>query len=92
MQGFAIDTSLAPEYPGIENTEHISDWNPPFPVNLKLIRPIDEEYWDQYHAAPKAIHFLGCRKTLMEQPIWKLNIVASSSTVPHGSCHIQAKI
>ena len=64
MQGLAIDTSLAPEYPGIENTKHISDWNPPFPVNLKLIRPIDEEYWDQYHAAPKAIISLNAGKRL----------------------------
>ncbi|MCI0617301.1 ABC transporter permease, partial [bacterium] len=64
MQGLAIDTSLAPEYPGIENTKHISDWNPPFPVNLKLIRPIDEEYWDQYHAAPKAFISLNAGKRL----------------------------
>ncbi len=64
MRGLAIDTSLAPEYPGIENTKHISDWNPPFPVNLKLIRPIDEEYWDQYHAAPKAIISLDAGKRL----------------------------
>ncbi len=54
MKGFAVDSSLAPEYPGIQDTDDISDWSPPFPVDLKLIRPIDEEYWDLYHAAPKA--------------------------------------
>lgn len=64
MQGLAIDTSLAPDYPGIHTAKHISDWNPPFPVNLKLIRPIDEEYWNQYHAAPKAIISLNAGKRL----------------------------
>jgi ABC-type antimicrobial peptide transport system permease subunit len=64
MNGLAIDTSLAPEYPGIEHTKNISDWAPPFPVDLKLIRPIDEDYWDQYHAAPKAFISLNAGKRL----------------------------
>jgi putative ABC transport system permease protein len=59
-----FDTSYAPDYPGIQNAKHISDWNPPFPVNLKLIRPIDEEYWNQYHAAPKAIISLNAGQKL----------------------------
>lgn len=59
-----FDTSFAPDYPGIQNAKHISDWNPPFPVNLKLIRPIDEEYWNQYHAAPKAIISLNAGQRL----------------------------
>ena len=60
MKGFAIDSSLAPEYPGIQNTENISEWSPPFPVDLNLIRPIDEEYWDLHRAAPKA--FISLKK------------------------------
>ncbi|HEY7161464.1 MAG TPA: FtsX-like permease family protein, partial [Acidobacteriota bacterium] len=59
-----FDTSFAPDYPGIQNAKHISDWNPPFPVDLKLIRPIDEEYWNQYHAAPKAIISLAAGQKL----------------------------
>lgn len=64
MEGIAIDTSLAPDYPGIQNAKHMSEWNPPFPVNLKLIRPIDENYWNQYHAAPKAIISLNAGQKL----------------------------
>jgi putative ABC transport system permease protein len=52
--GLAADADLAPRYPGIQDAEHISDWTPPFPVDLSLIRPRDEQYWDQYRATPKA--------------------------------------
>ena len=31
----------------------MSDWDPPVPVDLDLIRPRDEEYWDRYEATPK---------------------------------------
>lgn len=58
VSGFApidpADQALAPDYPGITGTESISDWDPPFPVDLKKIRPSDEAYWDKYRATPKA--------------------------------------
>jgi len=54
MQDTASDRSLAPEYPGIQDAENMSDWSPPFPVDLSLIRPQDENYWDQFRATPKA--------------------------------------
>ena len=52
--GLAADPNLAPRYPGIEDAHHISDWSPPFPVDLNLIRPQDETYWDTFRATPKA--------------------------------------
>jgi putative ABC transport system permease protein len=52
--GLGADPDLAPRYPGVQDAEHISDWTPPFPVDLNLIRPRDEQYWDQYRATPKA--------------------------------------
>ncbi|HEY4492281.1 MAG TPA: FtsX-like permease family protein, partial [Acidobacteriota bacterium] len=54
MKGLAADRHLAPEYPGIQDAERISEWSPPFPIDLNLIRPKDEEYWEQYRATPKA--------------------------------------
>ncbi|MCZ6650853.1 MAG: FtsX-like permease family protein [Acidobacteria bacterium] len=53
-EGLALDPGLTPDYPGIADAKHISDWDPPFPVNLKLIRPRDEAYWDEHRGAPKA--------------------------------------
>jgi ABC-type antimicrobial peptide transport system permease subunit len=54
MTGMAIDRDLTPEYPGITQAETIGDWDPPFPVDLKRVRPRDEDYWKKYHTAPKA--------------------------------------
>ncbi len=52
--GLAANPDLAPRYPGIQEADDMSDWSPPFPVDLSLIRPLDEQYWDQYRATPKA--------------------------------------
>jgi putative ABC transport system permease protein len=54
MEGMGADPKLVPDYPGITESAQISDWDPPFPVDLSRIRPRDEEYWARYRAAPKA--------------------------------------
>jgi ABC-type lipoprotein release transport system permease subunit len=54
MRGLGADPSLTPDYPGIQNAEDISAWEPPFPVDLDSIRTEDELYWDRHGAAPKA--------------------------------------
>jgi len=55
MAGIGADPTLTPDYPGISDAADMTSWDPPFPVELKRIRPQDEDYWDQYRAAPKAI-------------------------------------
>jgi putative ABC transport system permease protein len=50
----AGDRDLAPVYPGISDSPTLSDWDPPFPVDLRRIRPVDEAYWQQYRTTPKA--------------------------------------
>ena len=32
----------------------LEDWDPPFPIDLSRIRPVDEQYWDDYRTTPKA--------------------------------------
>jgi ABC-type lipoprotein release transport system permease subunit len=54
MEGLGADRELVPDYPGLQDAEDISAWDPPFPVDLRLIREEDEEYWDEHGAAPKA--------------------------------------
>ncbi|HEY3579841.1 MAG TPA: FtsX-like permease family protein, partial [Pyrinomonadaceae bacterium] len=51
--GLAADRDLVPAYPGITESENISDWDPPFPVDLKRVRKQDEDYWHQYRTTPK---------------------------------------
>lgn len=55
MSGLGGDQTLTPDYPGISDATDISSWDPPFPVDLKRVRKQDEDYWDRYRAAPKAL-------------------------------------
>ncbi len=48
------DRDFAPSYPGITDSPTMDSWDPPFPVDLKKIRPRDEVYWERYRTAPKA--------------------------------------
>ncbi|HBY62664.1 MAG TPA: hypothetical protein DEH78_22815, partial [Solibacterales bacterium] len=48
------DRDFAPQYPGITDVDSISQWDPPFPVDLKRIRPKDEEFWNRHRTTPKA--------------------------------------
>jgi putative ABC transport system permease protein len=54
MQGVAADRDLAPDYPGITDTDSLADWDPPFPIDLNRVRPKDEDYWRRYRTTPKA--------------------------------------
>ncbi len=57
MRGLGADPDLVPEFAGITDAEHIDEWEPPFPIDLSRITDRDEQYWDEYRAAPKA--FVG---------------------------------
>ncbi len=48
------DRTMAPSYPGITESSTLADWDPPFPMDLKKVRPVDEAYWNQYRTTPKA--------------------------------------
>lgn len=48
------DRVMAPDYPGISDANTVADWDPPFPMDLNKIRPVDERYWEQFKTTPKA--------------------------------------
>lgn len=60
------DRDYAPEYPGITESNSLRDWDPPFPLDLRRVRAIDEQYWKQYRTTPKAFIALA-----RGQQIWK---------------------
>jgi putative ABC transport system permease protein len=64
IAGAAADRNLAPVYPGISDADTLGDWNPPFPIDLKRVRPVDEEYWKQYRTTPKAFIPFGAGREL----------------------------
>ena len=48
------DRDLAPVYPGISESPTLEDWDPPFPIDLRRVRRVDEDYWKAYRTTPKA--------------------------------------
>jgi ABC-type lipoprotein release transport system permease subunit len=72
MTDQAADRDYVPDYPGITTTQNISDWDPPFPVDLKRVRPQDEQYWHQYRTTPKAFIPLEAGQQLWQSRYGKL--------------------
>jgi ABC-type lipoprotein release transport system permease subunit len=68
----AGDRDMTPDYPGITESLHLADWNPPFPVDLKRVRPRDEEYWTRYKGTPKAFVRLERAQALWGHRLGKL--------------------
>ena len=54
FEGAADDRQLDPDYPGITEANDVAEWDPPFAIDLSLVRPKDEDYWDEYRTTPKA--------------------------------------
>lgn len=50
----AADRDFAPAFAGITESDSLADWDPPFPIDLRRIRPADEDYWKRYRTTPKA--------------------------------------
>ncbi len=61
-----INGSMAPEIPGITEARSISDWDPPFPVDLARIRRKDEDFWNRHKATPKAFIDLAAGQKLWQ--------------------------
>jgi putative ABC transport system permease protein len=72
MKGLAADRDLVPDYPGITESETLGDWDPPFPIDLKRIRPQDEGYWKKYRTTPKAFIQLTVGQELWQTRFGKL--------------------
>ncbi|MDA1140116.1 MAG: FtsX-like permease family protein [Planctomycetota bacterium] len=75
MEGLGRDRNLTPEYPGIHEARTMADWNPPFPVHLKSIRPNDEKYWEEYRATPKAFVSLETGQKLWSSRFGRLTAI-----------------
>ena len=72
LEGAAADPDLTPDYPGITQAGSLFEWDPPFPIDLSLVGPRDEEYWDRYRTTPKAFLELEAGQALWESRWGKL--------------------
>ena len=87
MDGIGGDQTLTPEYPGISDAADMTSWDPPFPVDLKRVRPKDEEYWDLHRAAPKALVSIA-----VGQRLWGSRYGKVSSLRLSGSAGIDPQL
>ncbi|HKU77339.1 MAG TPA: FtsX-like permease family protein [Pyrinomonadaceae bacterium] len=82
IAGLAADRDLVPEYPGITESEDMSEWDPPFPIDLDRVRKQDEDYWHQYRTTPKAFIPLSTAQSLWQTRFGKLTSMRVES--PNG--------
>ena len=75
ITGSAGDRDFAPDYPGITQTASLHDWDPPFPIDLKRVRPSDDEYWKKYRTTPKAFLPLAAGQKLWGSRFGKLTSI-----------------
>ena len=47
------DPHLTPTVPGLTDKDSIANWNAPFKLELDLIQPADDDYYDHYRLTPK---------------------------------------
>ena len=99
IEGAAGDPDLAPQYPGITDSDNLGDWDPPFPIDLERIRHRDEQYWDQYRTTPKAFVPLEKGQELWQSRFGKLTSLrlfveesAATPTASSGSDQLQAAV
>jgi putative ABC transport system permease protein len=79
IAGLAADRELVPDYPGINQSPSLADWDPPFPIDLRRIRKQDEDYWAQYRTTPKAFMPLTSGQALWGSRFGKLTSIRLSS-------------
>ena len=82
ITGFAADRDLVPSYPGITESQNLSDWDPPFPLDLGRVRKEDEDYWHQYRTTPKAFIPQALAEQLWQTRFGKLTSVRVESGKP----------
>ncbi|HEU4835976.1 MAG TPA: FtsX-like permease family protein, partial [Pyrinomonadaceae bacterium] len=79
ISGLAADRDLVPEYPGITESEDMSAWDPPFPIDLGRVRKEDEDYWHEYRTTPKAFIPLSTAQQLWATRFGKLTSIRLES-------------
>lgn len=89
IAGIAADRNLVPDYPGITESENMSDWDPPFPIDLNRVRKQDEDYWHQYRATPKAFVPLVDGQKLWQTRFGKLTSIRLQSSDDHSALDLE---
>ncbi len=85
LAGSAADPGFTPEYKGVTDTKNLADWDPPFPMDLKLIRDKDEAYWDEHRTTPKAFVGLADGRRLWAEDADRFGTLTSIRLTPRDA-------
>ncbi|MEO8271828.1 MAG: ABC transporter permease, partial [Aureliella sp.] len=47
------DPNFTPTVPGLTDKDSMANWDAPFPLDLNLIKPADDDYYERYRLTPK---------------------------------------
>ena len=92
LTGSAADRDLAPDYPGISNTNSLRDWDPPFPIDLRRVRPRDDDYWKKYRTTPKAFLPLSVGQKLWGSRFGKLTSIRVHGAADEFAARLRAEL
>ncbi|HSD45546.1 MAG TPA: FtsX-like permease family protein, partial [Pyrinomonadaceae bacterium] len=96
IAGLAADRDLVPAYPGITESENMSEWDPPFPIDLDRVRKQDEDYWHEYRTTPKAFVLLRTGQKLWQTRFGKLTSIrfqfSGDDSLPDRANSLQQKL
>ena len=92
MTGLGADAELTPDFPGIADADSISDWEPPFPIELGRVRDQDEEYWEEYRATPKAFLSLDAGARLWASRFGRLTALRLATADEAGAERLRTEL
>lgn len=64
LEGAAADRTLMPDFPGLAKAEKTENWDAGVALDMKRIRPKDEQYWKEHRGTPKAFVALDTGKQM----------------------------
>lgn len=92
MRSLGADAQLTPDVPGVSDAADMAGWDPPFPVDLGLVRPQDEAYWDDYRGTPKAFLPLASGQELWRSRYGQLTALRLAPTAASSLEEIQTHL
>lgn len=74
-EGFWMDPTLMPNFPGLSDADNCRDWDTGFAIDDTLIEDRDEKYWDDYRGTPKAFISLEAGQKIWQNRFGSLTAV-----------------
>ena len=76
-----------PDFPGIAKAEKTENWDAGFAIDMKKIRPKDEQYWKEYRGTPKAFVTLAAGQRMWGNRFGDVTAIRFHAPVAHRNDH-----